>query len=935
MSLINDITEIKTAQEERQKSDERFRVVFENASVGITISDLNRKFLDTNQRFCDITGYSAQEILNMSTEELTVAEDYEVEKKYIEQVQNGESFNYSLEKRYIRKDGSPVWVFVSVTLIAGFNGSPDYNIAIIDDIDARKKATEALHLSEARLALIYDNTSDAMALIEVNGDQPGRILSVNKSYIKALRSLNLDVTEADIVGQNLASFFSQVLSINEEENESEIQQYRQVIRAKKPLLYEHYNQLGNSQYYGEAQLVPVLDEMGECRFLLWSSHDITEKRLAEQARRESEVRLSLILSNTSDMIELYEVKDGIPDAIVFVNQSILKVIHSVEPQVTIEDIIGKDWKVLHYASGVGVDYIENELGHFRQAIESRKPHQYEYSLKPLGQTLYGEATIVPVLDESGNCRYVLRSARDITERKKAELALRQREQEYKALVENSPDIIARLDTQGLYLYVNPASEPIINRPAETLLGTGVAEQAFSPNDKEIIYNAINSTLETGKEAVVEFSYPSPTKGEVYYQARIVPEYNEAGEIVSVLTIARDITSLKEAQIALVKSQEALFQAQKLESVGRLAGGIAHDFNNILTAIIGYANLLSITLPENNSNRSNLLEIENAANRAASLTRQLLAFSRRQMLQPKLMDLNAIIQELDRMLRRLIGEDIILIENLDPDLGRIKADPVQIEQVILNLVVNARDAMLNGGKLVLETSNIEVDATLTELHSELKQGPYVLITVTDNGIGMDKEVLDHIFEPFFTTKELGKGTGLGLATVYGIIRQSEGMILVDSQRGAGTTFQIYLPRFESSGNYEPTHPEVDSTKVGSETILLVEDEDLVRRLSYTVLVKKGFKVLEAANGKEALDICRQYVGEIHLLISDVVMPEMGGLELIDYVRKHFPKIKLMLMSGYSNEMVEQVVIKGKAEFIQKPFTPTILLNRVREVLNKHL
>jgi CheY-like chemotaxis protein len=287
-----------------------------------------------------------------------------------------------------------------------------------------------------------------------------------------------------------------------------------------------------------------------------------------------------------------------------------------------------------------------------------------------------------------------------------------------------------------------------------------------------------------------------------------------------------------------------------------------------------------------------------------------------------------------MLRRLIGEDINLIENLDPDLGRIKADPIQIEQVILNLVVNARDAMSNGGRLVLKTSNIEVDAALAQLHSELKQGPYVLITVTDNGIGMDKEVLNHIFEPFFTTKELGKGTGLGLATVYGIIRQSEGMILVDSQSGEGTTFQIYLPRFESIGNYEPTHPEVVSTKEGSETILLVEDEGLVRHLSYTVLVKKGFKVLEASDGKEALEVCRQYAGEIHLLISDVVMPEMGGLELIEYVRKHFPKIKLLLMSGYSNEMVEQVIIKGKAEFIQKPFTPTVLLNKVREVLDKH-
>jgi PAS domain S-box-containing protein len=389
---------------------------------------------------------------------------------------------------------------------------------------------------------------------------------------------------------------------------------------------------------------------------------------------------------------------------------------------------------------------------------------------------------------------------------------------------------------------------------------------------------------------------------------------------------RDITERK-----LLEQQ--LLQSQRMEAVGRLAGGVAHDFNNLLTAIIGYSDLLMMDASRSRSVLANAEEIKRAGQRAAGLTRQLLAFSRRQVLQPKVIELNAVVEDMDNMLRRLIGEDIELITVLEESRGRVKADPGQIEQVVMNLAVNARDAMPRGGKITIETANVELDDLCTRQHMEVEPGSYVLLAVSDTGYGMDKATLSQIFEPFFTTKEPGQGTGLGLATVYGIIRQSGGHIWVYSEPGCGTAFKVYLPRVEADADPQEVQGFRDELAQGAETILLVEDEHSVRRLAREILEMNGYTVFEAARGSESIEICENEREAIDMMLTDVVMPGMSGPELAAYLAPARPDLKVLYLSGYSDRaVINHGMLASGTAFLQKPFTPASLLNKVREILN---
>jgi signal transduction histidine kinase/CheY-like chemotaxis protein len=379
-------------------------------------------------------------------------------------------------------------------------------------------------------------------------------------------------------------------------------------------------------------------------------------------------------------------------------------------------------------------------------------------------------------------------------------------------------------------------------------------------------------------------------------------------------------------------EEQLRQSQKLEAIGRLAGGIAHDFNNILTAIMGYSALLQAGLGERDPLRLEVEEIKKAVRRASSLIQQLLAFSRRQVLQLKVLDLNAVVMNIQQLLQRLIGEDIELVILPAPALRHVKADPGQIEQVLMNLALNARDAMPKGGKLTIETANVTVDEAFARRHL-ISPGPYAMLSVTDTGLGMDADIQAHIFEPFFTTKEPGKGTGLGLATVYGIVKQSGGNVFVYSEPGRGATCKIYLPRVdEPLTALEAAKPIIEPVS-GTETILLVEDEESVRELVSKVLQRNGYTILEARHGEEAVDLCTKFEGDIHLLVTDVVMPRMSGREVAETLQPTRPTMKVLYLSGYTDdEVVRHGVLESMTAFLQKPFTPDALARKVRDVLD---
>jgi PAS domain S-box-containing protein len=395
----------------------------------------------------------------------------------------------------------------------------------------------------------------------------------------------------------------------------------------------------------------------------------------------------------------------------------------------------------------------------------------------------------------------------------------------------------------------------------------------------------------------------------------------------------DITERKRAEGERVRLQHQLAQAQKMESVGRLAGGVAHDFNNLLTVINGYAGFLSKELAVRDpALREYALEIGKAGDRAASLTRQLLAFSRKQVIAPRAINLNGVVTDAERMLQRLIGDDIELVTRLAPHLGLVMADPDQIQQVIINLAVNARDAMPDGGHLEISTADVEVDTAMVAIHTDATAGHYVLVTVTDTGVGMTAAVLRNLFEPFFTTKERGKGTGLGLAMVYGILRQSNGWIDVQSDVGRGSTFHIYLPRIDSAAAVDEVKPAVTDPLRGKETVLIVEDQQAVRGLARKMLQERGYHVLEASDGREALSIVRRHSGEIDLLLTDVVMPGMDGRTLSEQLRELRPNLKVILMSGHSEDVItERGVLASGLMYIQKPFTPDGLAVKVREAL----
>jgi len=394
----------------------------------------------------------------------------------------------------------------------------------------------------------------------------------------------------------------------------------------------------------------------------------------------------------------------------------------------------------------------------------------------------------------------------------------------------------------------------------------------------------------------------------------------------------DIAKRKRAEDALRMSAH-MRQSQKMEAIGRLAGGIAHDFNNLLTVITGYGDRISDRLGHDHPLRGDAQEIKDAAERAAALTHQLLAFSRKQVLQPKVFYLDFVVANLDKMLRRLIGEDIELITLLKPELGKVKADPGQIEQVIINLAINARDAMPNGGKLTIETANVELDESDGDGSVSIVPGRYVMLAVSDTGIGMDQETQSHLFEPFFTTKLAGKGTGLGLSTVYGIVKQSGGYIFVHSELGHGATFKIYLPRVEEKAEaLAPVVPSGEPVK-GWETVLLVEDERRVRTIAAGILEANGYTVLEAGNGEEAIELSQNFSGQIHLLVTDVVMPRMSGQELAEHLMAVRPTMKVLFISGYADRALgKEGILRPGAAFLQKPFASATLARKVREVLD---
>jgi PAS domain S-box-containing protein len=551
-----------------------------------------------------------------------------------------------------------------------------------------------------------------------------------------------------------------------------------------------------------------------------------------------------------------------------------------------------------------------------------------------GTPVWCHTTAVWQFDKNKKPTYSVVLVQDVSERKKAESALELSQRRWEALVHSIDGIVWEADPRAFrFSFVSKQAERILGFPVERWLSQPrFWRNQIYPNDVERVLSAMARSVGEKRGHEVEYRMVAAGGHTVWIRdtASVVMEGSEVAKLRGLMV---DITERKAAEEALRQSEEQLRQAQKMEAIGRLAGGIAHDFNNLLTAITGYGDFLLKGLGNQHPMRREAMEITKAAQRAADLTGQLLAFSRQQVLQPKVIDLNSVVTDMEMMLRRLIGEDLQLVTQLGADLGAVKADPGQLQQVILNLVVNSRDAMPQGGRITVETANVDLSGEASARNAVADPGSYVMLAVIDTGKGMDQETKARLFEPFFTTKEQGKGTGLGLSTVYGIVKQSGGNIWVYSEPGHGTTFKIYLPRVEQKPADSVQRKEaLPDTAPGTERILLVEDDDSVRELAREILEMNGYTVFEARNGVEALAFCESGKERLDLMITDLVMPRMGGRDLARNVAPLLPELKVLYLSGYTDSAVmHQGNLDPGSFFLQKPFTPAALAHKVREAL----
>ena len=641
---------------------------------------------------------------------------------------------------------------------------------------------------------------------------------------------------------------------------------------------------------------------------------------AEEALRESEERYRMLAENITDVLWVINPNSRFE----YVSPSVER-IHgfTVEEalKLRLEDlVVPSSMEAAAYA--LGAQITADEAG----GVDPIQPRSAELELfRKDGTTFWAELTLIFIRDEHGNVVKAMGNTRDVTDRHKAEQALRESEARNRAFLSALPDMLFRNKADGTYLDAKAESPDELAAPPAQVIGKKIAD-ILPPEQTAICMAGIKQALATGRTQILE--YPLEIEGnKLHFEARIV----SCGED-EVLTIVRNITERKRSEEEKSRLEEQLRHSQKMEAIGRLAGGIAHDFNNLLTGIIGYSELLLNSLKPEDPVRSDILEIKRASDRAAVLIQQLLGFSRRQTICPRTVDLNDLLADSERMLSRIVGEDIHMSFISKPGIWNVRVDPHQMEQVLVNLVANARDAMPHGGGLTIETDNVTIEEGYCLRRPEALPGDHCMLAVSDTGDGMDIETQARIFEPFFTTKESGKGTGLGLSTVYGIVKQNHGWIDVYSEIGSGTIFKIYLPRAKEEAIPIARRPD-SALPSGTETLLLVEDEEMVRRLARRILARLGYNVIEVKDCDEACSLCEEMEGKIDLLLTDVVMPDLSGNELYERLLAIDPKLKVLYMSGFSESMVTyKGVLPEGTHFIQKPFAVESLARKVREVID---
>ncbi len=920
-------------------AEEQYRTMVEQAIPAIFRTTPEGVYLSANSACARLCGYESAEELLRSVRDVAKqtyvdpARRAEYQKLIEEQ---GEVRNFEYEIR--RKDGSRIWVSESSRAVRSPDGSTAFYEGSAEDITERKRAETERHAISEIIAGVA-STSNLDELLSLIHQSLRKVLYAENCFIAlhnretALFHFPFFVDRFDQppppqkLGKTCTEYIfrsGRPMSISQKEFD-ELAALGEVELVGTPspswlgvplrtptetigvLVVQHYT---DENAYSERDLEFLGSVGGQIALAI-------QRKQAEEALRQSERRFRALIENSADILLLLN-----PAGEITYSSPAAARILGYDP----EEMIG-----LNTFDKLRPEEVERVAEHLAETL--RNPGEPEFVRAEArakdGSWHMFEGTMTNCLGVPG-VEAIVVNVRDISEQEKALEAVRVAEGKFRTLVEQLPAItyIAEPGADGRWEYVSPQIETLMGfSPQEWMALASTWWNRVHPDDRERVAEAEREFERTGKPLRAEYRLIARDGRVLWFRDEAVLLRRPAAGPPLMQGVLHDITDQK-------RLEEQLRQAQKMEAVGRLAGGVAHDFNNLLMVIQGHTSLLSERLQEGSSERRSVDQIHKSSERAAALTRQLLAFSRMQVMQPRVLDLNTVVADTGKMLRRVIGEHIELILRYDSGLGRVKADPGQIEQVLLNLVVNARDAMPGGGKVVIETCNLALDEAAARRISSLKPGSYVVLSVSDTGVGMDPETQSHIFEPFFTTKEQGKGTGLGLATVYGIVQQSGGHITAYSQPGQGATFRLYFPRVEEPADRgSGIRPRAKIPK-GTETILLVEDETEVRELAREALRRGGYAVLEARDGEGALRLAEGYTGPIHLLLSDVVMPNLGGPELAARLLEMRPQLKVLYMSGYSEFIsASHGEIGPLTYFLQKPFSLESLGRKVREILDE--
>jgi two-component system, cell cycle sensor histidine kinase and response regulator CckA len=876
--------------ERAKKKNHWLTLAIDQCPASVVVTDRRGKIEFVNSQFTRVTGYSSEEAIGRNPRflksGLTPAATY---RALWDTVLRGETWHGELHNR--RKNGEVYPDKVSISPVRDERGAIVHFVAVQEDVSHLRRAESALAVSEHRYRALLDNANDAIAVLSLDGV----VLEVNQRWEKLL-----GVPRDRIVGKLFWSGQPPKISA------ASADRFRAAVaQGRGSSLGVEVRGPDSTTLYIDFSTSIV--DLGPERVALSIGRDVTERRRSEQALRASEARFSRLSESGIIGILIADLAGHILEA----NDTFLRMIgYSREEMLS----GATDW-----ASITPPEWLPASL----RAVEQLKktgiapPWEKEYQRK--------DGTRVPVLigmamiDDTRCITFVT----DMTDQKRAEQQHLQSEARYRMLFDASPlpKWLYDLETQR-FLEVNKAAVRGYGYSRDEFLAMTLKD-IRPPED---VPKFLDDVAGTDPDAETVGIWRHRKKDGTLINAEVTAQAFMFGDRKCRLVVAQDVSERQ-------RLEAQLHQSQKMEAVGRLAGGIAHDFNNMLAVILSHSRFVLDDLSARDPSRGDVEQIEKAGQRAAALTRQLLAFSRKQVLDPHPLDLNEVVSQMDKMLRRLIGEDIELRSVPAANLGAVSVDPGQIEQVLMNLVVNSRDAMPNGGKITIETANADIDQSFAKAHLGIKPGPHVMLAVSDTGTGMDPATQARVFEPFFTTKANGKGTGLGLSTVFGIVKQSGGGIWFYSEVGKGTTFKIYLPITGEDARSLANASAPAATLRGNETVLLVEDEEQVRNVAREVLSRNGYRVIEAKNAGEALLISETTTEPIPLLLSDVVMPHMSGPEVARRLTKTRPRMKVLCMSGYTDEAVVNHGLLGSGiAFLQKPFTPEGLARKVREVLD---